>query len=69
MTNPRLALVLLACALAPFTHAADGVRDRVANKLAADYPALEKLYTDLHLHPELSHFKITNRTHSKFRRA
>ncbi len=54
MTNPRLALVLLACALAPFTHAADGVRDRVANKLAADYPALEKLYTDLHLHPELS---------------
>lgn len=34
--------------------AADGVRDQVANKLAADYPALERFYTDLHLHPELS---------------
>ena len=55
---------LLACALAPLLHAAnpaasalvkgDGVRDQVANKLAADYPALEKFYTDLHLHPELS---------------
>jgi hippurate hydrolase len=50
----RLALALLTCALAPFTSAADGVRDIVASKLAADYPALEKLYTDLHLHPELS---------------
>jgi hippurate hydrolase len=32
----------------------DGVRDAVANRLAADYPALAKFYTDLHLHPELS---------------
>jgi hippurate hydrolase len=30
------------------------VQATVANKLAADYPALEKFYTDLHLHPELS---------------
>lgn len=34
--------------------AADGVCDQVANKLATDYPALERFYTDLHLHPELS---------------
>ena len=33
---------------------ADGIRDAVASKLAVDYPALEKFYTDLHLHPELS---------------
>jgi hippurate hydrolase len=61
---PRLLLVLLAGVLAPLTFAADlssvasakgdGVRDQVANKLAADYPALERFYTDLHLHPELS---------------
>lgn len=50
----RLTLAALACACIPFTSAADGVRDAVAARLAADYPALEKFYTDLHLHPELS---------------
>ncbi len=30
------------------------LRDLVAKKVAADYPALEKFYIDLHLHPELS---------------
>jgi amidohydrolase len=32
----------------------DGARDFVANKLAADYPALDALYKHLHTHPELS---------------
>ena len=64
MTLRSLALPLLACALALPAAAADlpsaapakgdGVRNQVANKLAADYPALEKFYTDLHRHPELS---------------
>jgi amidohydrolase len=36
------------------TRAADGPRDFVANKLAADYPALDALYKHLHTHPELS---------------
>jgi amidohydrolase len=35
-------------------RAADGTRDFVANKLAADYPALDALYKHLHAHPELS---------------
>jgi hippurate hydrolase len=48
----RLLFTLLASASLAF--AADGVRDTVASKLAANYPALEKFYTDLHLHPELS---------------
>ena len=48
------ACLLFALLAAPLLSAADGVRDRVANKLAADYPALDKFYTDLHLHPELS---------------
>ena len=48
------ACLLVALLAAPLLSAADGVRDRVANKLAADYPALDKFYTDLHLHPELS---------------
>ena len=30
------------------------VRDRVEQKITADYPALETLYQDLHAHPELS---------------
>jgi hippurate hydrolase len=30
------------------------LHDLVAQKLAADYPALGQFYTDLHLHPELS---------------
>ena len=45
---------LLALLLAAPLFAADGVHDLVANRLAADYPALQKFYTDLHLHPELS---------------
>ena len=53
--NFRPSLLLLpACVLTLHARAADGIRDRVANKLTADYPALEKFYTDLHLHPELS---------------
>ncbi len=34
--------------------AADDVKTLVAKKVDAEYPALEKLYVDLHLHPELS---------------
>jgi hippurate hydrolase len=30
------------------------LRELVAKRVAADYPALEKFYIDLHLHPELS---------------
>src|SRR5258708_23654278 len=44
----------IVCALPGAARAADGVPALVANKLAADYPALEKFYKDLHLHPELS---------------
>ena len=46
--------------LAPFLFlatplfAADSVRDLVARKVAADYPALQNFYYDLHTHPELS---------------
>lgn len=50
--RPRLfALLLAPCSL---LSAADGPRDFVAHKLAADYPALEALYKHLHAHPELS---------------
>jgi len=38
--------------------AADGVRDFVANKVAADYPSLDVLYKDLHAHPELSLMEV-----------
>jgi len=64
MTLRPLALAALSCAFATLARTADlpatapakadDVRNRVAGKLAADYPALEKFYTDLHLHPELS---------------
>ncbi len=37
-----------------WARAADGPRDFVANKLAADYPALDALYKHLHANPELS---------------
>ena len=37
-----------------WARAADGARDFVANKLAADYPALDALYKHLHTNPELS---------------
>jgi hippurate hydrolase len=46
-----LSLLLAPCSL---LTAADGARDFVANKLAADYPALDALYQHLHAHPELS---------------
>ncbi|HKB56424.1 MAG TPA: amidohydrolase [Lacunisphaera sp.] len=53
--NFRLPFLLaIVCALPGAARAADGVPALVANKLAADYPALEKFYIDLHLHPELS---------------
>ena len=53
--NLRLpSLLATVCALTGAALAADGVHDLVAQKLAADYPALEKFYIDLHLHPELS---------------
>jgi hippurate hydrolase len=48
---PLLAAVL---GLAPLLSAADDVRALVAQKVAAEYPSLEKLYVDLHQHPELS---------------
>jgi len=42
-------------ALAATSFAADaGLRESVASKLTADYPALEKLYHHFHAHPELS---------------
>jgi amidohydrolase len=46
-----LSLLLASCSLLP---AAESPRDFVANKLAADYPALDALYKHLHAHPELS---------------
>ncbi|MBI5689709.1 MAG: amidohydrolase [Verrucomicrobia bacterium] len=52
--HPRLLLVLCStvagCALA----ADPSLRGTVAQKVAADYPALGSLYQDLHAHPELS---------------
>jgi len=52
----KLRIRLLALLLAPCSllSAADGARDFVANKLAADYPALDALYKHLHTNPELS---------------
>ncbi len=54
MTLRPFVLAALACGLALNSSAADGARDRVAERLATDYPVLEKFYIDLHLHPELS---------------
>jgi hippurate hydrolase len=46
---------LLAALASPLCGApAAPVHDTVAQKVAADYPALLAFYTDLHLHPELS---------------
>ena len=52
----KLRALLLSLLLAPgsLLLCADGARDFVANKLAADYPALEALYKHLHTNPELS---------------
>jgi hippurate hydrolase len=46
--------VLAAFALAPLLAFADDVRAIVAQKIEAEYSSLEKLYVDLHQHPELS---------------
>ncbi len=54
MNLRQISLLTTICALTGAAPAADGVHDLVAQKLAADYPALEKFYIDLHLHPELS---------------
>ena len=46
---------LITIALAATGFAADaGLRESVASKLNADYPALEQLYKHFHAHPELS---------------
>jgi amidohydrolase len=51
---PLHALALLVALAAPL-RAADGTTSAVvAQKLAADYPSLLALYSDLHAHPELS---------------
>ncbi|MDB6094287.1 MAG: amidohydrolase [Verrucomicrobia bacterium] len=43
---------------APFLSGATTVQEFVASKVAADYPALQAFYTDLHLHPELSLMEV-----------
>lgn len=52
--RPLLSLPCLAIALCVSGAAAETPRDFVANKLAADYPALDALYKHLHTYPELS---------------
>ena len=47
---------LLGPALLP--AATPAVRDLVTARVAADYPALQAFYTDLHLHPELSFMEV-----------
>jgi len=56
LTSVRLVVLLTALSLAPFALAAadPALRDAVAKKIAAEYPALEAIYKDLHAHPELS---------------
>lgn len=49
---PTFLLTALATPL--LATAADPLHEVVAQKVAADYPALLSFYTDLHLHPELS---------------
>lgn len=51
-TRPLFAALLLAPGC--LWSAADDVRNRVAQKIAAEYPSLEAIYRDLHAHPELS---------------
>lgn len=46
--------VLFALSVPTAFFAAETPRDFVANKLAADYPALDALYKQLHTYPELS---------------
>ena len=56
--KPNLLLATFLLAPGSLLTAADGLHDRVANKVAADYPALEALYMDLHAHPELSLMEV-----------
>ena len=51
---PRVFLAALLLASSSLLCAADGLHSLVANKVAAEYPSLERLYQDLHAHPELS---------------
>ncbi|NBX59309.1 MAG: amidohydrolase [Opitutaceae bacterium] len=50
----RIFLAALLFAPSSLLFAADGLHGLVANKVAAEYPSLERLYQDLHAHPELS---------------
>ncbi len=50
----RIVLAALLFAPGPLLFAADGLHGLVADKVAAEYPSLERLYQDLHAHPELS---------------
>jgi len=50
----RIFLAALLFAPGPLLFAADGLHGLVAAKVAAEYPSLERLYQDLHAHPELS---------------
>ncbi|MSU19300.1 MAG: amidohydrolase [Lacunisphaera sp.] len=50
----RIFLAALLFAPGPLLFAADGLHGLVADKVAAEYPSLERLYQDLHAHPELS---------------
>jgi amidohydrolase len=54
----RSLLTLTLLAPLPLCAASPQLKDAVAAKIAAEYPALEKIYLDLHAHPELS-FKET----------
>ena len=53
-TASHLCLAALCLAPAISLVAAESAHELVTGRVAADYPALEKFYTDLHLHPELS---------------
>ena len=50
----RIVLAALLLAPGPLLFAAAGLHGLVADKVAAEYPSLERLYQDLHAHPELS---------------
>jgi amidohydrolase len=50
----RLLPLTLALATTPLWAVDAALKETVAKKVAADYPALDAFYQDLHLHPELS---------------
>ena len=54
MRNSLLLPVLFLGIVTPLLAADAALRDAVAQKVAADYPALDAIYKDLHAHPELS---------------